>query len=189
MSHHSAAVTPRSEGTSIRELVEHDLRVALPEQRREPPGRRGFTTIEQSAFREQERPNAGRGDLGALAMPFQKLRLGLPHVRPRKGWNQNLGRAPRQRRNDHPVGLQVRRDRPNGHGKPVAGTHMPPNANDRDIEAGRSAHRLDREFVGERKRVEGDGEPRIEQTLKREHRDPHGVFDLKVGVYACTSFR
>jgi hypothetical protein len=69
------------------------------------------------------------------------------------------------------------------------GTHMPPNANDRDVETRRSAHRLGREFVGERQRVEGDGQARIEQTLKREHGDPHGAIDPKVGVYACTSFR
>jgi hypothetical protein len=71
----------------------------------------------------------------------------------------------------------------------VAGAHDLPHPDDRDVKVGRSAHLLGREFVGEAERVENDGEACIEQTLEREHSDPHGVIDLKVGVYACTSFR
>ena len=41
-------------------LVEQDIRIALPKQRREPPGRGRFLMIEKPGLRQDERADAGR---------------------------------------------------------------------------------------------------------------------------------
>src|SRR5258708_25029089 len=88
-------------------LVENNIRVALPKQRTEPPGRSRFAMIEKSSFRHKERPDTGRGDKRAFSMPFQQLRLGLTHIRSSESWDQLLRCPGIQRRNDHPVRLHA----------------------------------------------------------------------------------
>lgn len=53
---------------------------------------------------------------------------------------------------------------------------------------GGSTHLPVCKFVGERKRVEYDGESRVEKTLESKDGNSHGVNDIKIGSYDCTDF-
>ena len=98
--------------------------------------------FEQSAFGQQKRPDARRGDLRALGTPFQHLRLRPGDIRPPEGWNQQLRSGGGQRRNDHPVRLQIGRDGLHRYPQPLGLTNLPLDPHERYVETGCSAHLL-----------------------------------------------
>jgi hypothetical protein len=169
-------------------LFELHLGEALPEQRREPPGRSRLAMIEKAGFGHEERSDTRSGDPGAPLMPLPELANGLLDVRPLKRRKEALGGRGRQRGKDHPVWHQCGRYRLHGKSETAAGPHLLAHPHDADFKRRLPAF-TDSETVRDAKRIEHRGVPGVKNSIESKQSDPHGVNASKVGIYDCTGFR
>ncbi len=161
--------------------------VALPEQRREPPGGGRFPPVEQPGFRHDEGADAGRADGHAARMPCPQLRRGETDIRTCERRDQLCRHGGAERGHDHPVGLHIRRDGGYRDRHSLTGTHAAAHAHTTDTSkrgVPPISQAAKRWASPNASRI--TGEAGVKQSIEREDGDTHGVNDLKDGSYDAT---